>query len=127
MGLFYPLPHVDTFNTSEFVFFTTFLPLGCLHGVPYLESNNSSFIETEHLFFFQQSALLRAQTDKDKIETDLLKQQEKVSILENQVQKTQKERENLQAEMEMLLDRINKLSEHLDKARVSQKCCSVNC
>ena len=68
-----------------------------------------------------QSALVRAQTDKDKMETDLMKQQEKVNILETQVQKAQKDRENLQSEMEMLLDRINKLSELLDKARVRYK------
>ncbi len=65
-----------------------------------------------------QNALIRLQSEKDKVETDLLKQQERGNILEAQVQKTQKDRENLQAEMEMLLDRINKLSELLDKARV---------
>ncbi len=65
-----------------------------------------------------QTALLRAESDKDKMETDLLKQQEKATMMEAQVQKAQKDRENLQAEMEMLLDRINKLSELLDKARV---------
>ncbi len=65
-----------------------------------------------------QNALLRTQSEKDKIETDLLKHQEKATILEGQVGKAQKDRENLQAEMEMLLDRINKLSELLDKARV---------
>ncbi len=48
----------------------------------------------------------------------MLKQQEKATILEASVQKAHKDRENLQAEMEMLLDRINKLSELLDKARV---------
>ena len=62
---------------------------------------------------------MSAQTEKDKIETDLMKQQEKVNILETQVQKAGKDRENLQSEMEMLLDRINKLSELLDKNRVS--------
>lgn len=61
---------------------------------------------------------MSAQTEKDKIETDLMKQQEKVNILETQVQKAGKDRENLQSEMEMLLDRINKLSELLDKNRV---------
>jgi septal ring factor EnvC (AmiA/AmiB activator) len=59
-----------------------------------------------------------AQTEKDSVETNLLKQQEKVNILETQVVKAQKDRENLQSEMEMLLDRINKLSELLDKSRV---------
>lgn len=64
---------------------------------------------------------MSAQTEKDKIETDLMKQQEKVNILETQVQKAGKDRENLQSEMEMLLDRINKLSELLDKNRVRQQ------
>ena len=53
------------------------------------------------------------------METELLKQQEKVNILETQVVKSQKDRENLQTEMEMLLDRINKLSELLDKSKVT--------
>lgn len=61
---------------------------------------------------------MRTQTDKDKVETDLLKQQERSNMLEAQVAKSQKDRENLQSEMEMLLDRINKLSEMLDKSRV---------
>ena len=42
-------------------------------------------------------------------------------MLEAQVQRAQSDRENLQSEMEILLDRINKLSELLDKARVGQK------
>ena len=65
-----------------------------------------------------QRALVTTQTDKDKVETELLKQQEKVNILETQVVKCQKDRENLEHEMEMLLDRIKKLSELLDKAKV---------
>ena len=65
-----------------------------------------------------QCALLRTQTEKENVETDLLKAQEKVTILDSQNQKSNKDRENLQAEMEMLLDRINKLSELLDKSRV---------
>ena len=72
--------------------------------------NNSSFS--------LQRALVTTQTDKDKVETELLKQQEKVNILETQVVKCQKDRENLEHEMEMLLDRIKKLSELLDKAKV---------
>lgn len=62
---------------------------------------------------------MRAESDKDKIDTDLLKEKEKVAMLETQVQKGSKDRDNLQNEMEMLLDRINKLSEMLDKSRVS--------
>ena len=68
--------------------------------------------------FSLQRALVTTQTDKDKVETELLKQQEKVNILETQVVKCQKDRENLEHEMEMLLDRIKKLSELLDKAKV---------
>ena len=68
--------------------------------------------------FQLQRALVTTQTDKDKVETELLKQQEKVNILETQVVKCQKDRENLEHEMEMLLDRIKKLSELLDKAKV---------
>ena len=67
-----------------------------------------------------QRALVTTQTDKDKVETELLKQQEKVNILETQVVKSQKDRENLEHEMEMLLDRIKKLSELLDKAKVRE-------
>ena len=48
-----------------------------------------------------------------------MKQKEKVGMVEAQVTRAQKDRENLQSEMEILLDRINKLSELLDKARVS--------
>ena len=70
-----------------------------------------------------QNALIRAQSDKDKVETDLLKQQEKVNILESQANRATKDRENLQNEMEMPLDRINKLSEMLDKSRVNTQTC----
>ena len=62
---------------------------------------------------------MAVETDKEKLETDLLKQQEKSDMLQTQVEKSQKDRQNLQAEMEILLDRINKLSDMLDKARVS--------
>ena len=48
-----------------------------------------------------------------------MKQKEKVGMVEAQVTRAQKDRENLQSEMEILLDRINKLFELLDKARVS--------
>ena len=62
---------------------------------------------------------MAVETDKEKLETDLLKQQEKSDMLQTQVEKSQKDRQNLPAEMEILLDRINKLSDMLDKARVS--------
>ena len=51
---------------------------------------------------------------------EIIKQREKTALLEAQIQKAQSDRENLQSEMEILLDRINKLSELLDKARVGQ-------
>ena len=66
-----------------------------------------------------QASLLRAEDERDKLESELLKQKEKVGMVEAQVTRAQKDRENLQSEMEILLDRINKLSELLDKARVS--------
>jgi septal ring factor EnvC (AmiA/AmiB activator) len=68
-----------------------------------------------------QRSLVAVETDKEKLETDLLKQQEKSEMLQSQVEKSQKDRQNLQAEMEILLDRINKLSDMLDKARVSPR------
>ena len=52
---------------------------------------------------------------------EIIKQREKTALLEAQIQKAQSDRENLQSEMEILLDRINKLSELLDKARVGQQ------
>ena len=66
-----------------------------------------------------QASLLRAEDERDKVESELMKQKEKVGMVEAQVTRAQKDRENLQSEMEILLDRINKLSELLDKARVS--------
>ena len=66
-----------------------------------------------------QTALIRAEEERDKIDTEFIKQKEKSGMLEAQVQRAQSDRENLQSEMEILLDRINKLSELLDKARVS--------
>lgn len=65
------------------------------------------------------------ETDKEKLETDYLKQQEKAELMQVQVEKAQKDRQNLQSEMEILLDRINKLSEMLDKARVIIIKCST--
>ena len=69
-----------------------------------------------------QSFLLRAEDERDKLDSELMKQKEKVGMVEAQVTRAQKDRENLQSEMEILLDRINKLSELLDKARVSLSC-----
>ena len=67
-----------------------------------------------------QGSLIRAEEERDKNDMEIIKQREKTALLEAQIQKAQSDRENLQSEMEILLDRINKLSEHLDKARVGQ-------
>ena len=67
-----------------------------------------------------QTALIRAEEERDKNDMEIIKQREKTALLEAQIQKAQSDRENLQSEMEILLDRINKLSELLDKARVGQ-------
>ena len=67
-----------------------------------------------------QAALIRAEEERDKNDMEIIKQREKTALLEAQIQKAQSDRENLQSEMEILLDRINKLSELLDKARVGQ-------
>ena len=65
-----------------------------------------------------QRQVLQAETDKEKVETDILKQQEKMEMLQVQINNAQKDKDNLQSEMECLLDRINKLSEMVDKSRV---------
>jgi hypothetical protein len=68
--------------------------------------------------WFQRS-LLQAETDKEKVETDVLKQQEKMGMLQVQVENGHKDKDNLQSELEILLDRNNKLSEMHDKSRVN--------
>lgn len=67
--------------------------------------------------WFQRS-LLQAETDKEKVETEILKQQEKMEMLQCQINNAQKDKDNFQSEMEILLDRINKLSDMVDKSRV---------
>lgn len=67
-----------------------------------------------------QRQVLQTETDKEKVETDILKQQEKMEMLQVQINSAQKDKDNLQSEMELLLDRINKLSDMLDKSRVIQ-------
>ncbi|QQP36766.1 Uncharacterized protein FKW44_021962, partial [Caligus rogercresseyi] len=61
---------------------------------------------------------LRIQNEKERLEAEMFKESEKMDVIQGQAQKAQKDRENLQTEMEILLDRINKLSDILDKARV---------
>lgn len=64
---------------------------------------------------------MQAETDKEKAETEILKMQERHGMLQNQLENAGKEKDNLQSEMEILLDRINKLSEMVDKSRVCDK------
>ena len=58
------------------------------------------------------------ETDKEKVETEILKYQERMENLQTQLNNAGKDKENLQSEMEILLDRTNKLSEMVDKSRV---------
>lgn len=62
---------------------------------------------------------MQAETDKEKAETEILKQQEKMETIHVQINNAQKDKENLQSEMELLLDRINKLDIMVDKSRVN--------
>lgn len=56
--------------------------------------------------------------EKEKVETEMMRQARDLEMLQNTIQKSQRERENMQSEMEVLLDRINKMSDMLDKSRV---------
>ena len=58
--------------------------------------------------------------EKEKVESELLRQARDLEMLQNTIQKSQRERENMQSEMEVLLDRINKMSDMLDKSRVQR-------
>ena len=71
------------------------------------------------LILWLQRQVLQAETDKEKVETEILRHAEKTEMLQVQVNNAQKDKENLQSEMELLLDRINKLSEMVDKSRVN--------
>ena len=50
----------------------------------------------------------------------MMRQGRDLEMLQNTIQKSQRERENMQSEMDVLLDRINKMSDMLDKSRVGQ-------
>ena len=65
-----------------------------------------------------QTQIIRAEEEKEKVEAELMRQARDLEMLQNTIQKSQRERENMQSEMEVLLDRINKMSDMLDKARV---------
>ena len=60
--------------------------------------------------------------EKEKVETEMMRQARDLEMLQNTIQKSQRERENMQSEMEVLLDRINKMSDMLDKSRVGRVC-----
>ena len=60
--------------------------------------------------------------EKEKVETEMMRQARDLEMLQNTIQKSQRERENMQSEMEVLLDRINKMSDMLDKSRVGRAC-----
>ena len=85
------------------------------------------------LILWFQRQVLQAETDKEKVETEILRHAEKTNMLQVQVDSAQKDKENLQNEMEILLDRINKLSEMVDKSRVNiprevcRECIYLNC
>ena len=66
-----------------------------------------------------QSQLIRAEEDKEKGDGELIRQNRDLEMLQHAVDKSTRERENMQQEMDMLLDRINKMSDMLDKSRVS--------
>ena len=65
-----------------------------------------------------QTQIIRTEEEKEKVEAELMRQARDLEMLQNTIQKSQRERENMQTEMEVLLDRINKMSDMLDKARV---------
>ena len=67
-----------------------------------------------------QTQIIRVEEEKEKVESELLRQARDLEMLQNTIQKSQRERENMQSEMEVLLDRINKMSDMLDKSRVQR-------
>ena len=65
-----------------------------------------------------QTQIIRVEEDKEKMESEMMRQSRDLEMLQNTIQKSQRERENMQSEMDVLLDRINKMSDMLDKSRV---------
>ena len=65
-----------------------------------------------------QTQIIRVEEEKEKVEAEMMRQARDLEMLQNTIQKSQRERENMQSEMEILLDRINKMSDMLDKSRV---------
>ena len=70
------------------------------------------------LIVSSQTQIIRVEEEKEKVETEMMRQARDLEMLQNTIQKSQRERENMQSEMEVLLDRINKMSDMLDKSRV---------
>ena len=68
-----------------------------------------------------QTQLIRVEEDKEKTEQEMMRQGRDLEMLQNTIQKSQRERENMQSEMDVLLDRINKMSDMLDKSRVCKR------
>ena len=68
-----------------------------------------------------QTQLIRVEEDKEKTEQEMMRQGRDLEMLQNTIQKSQRERENMQSEMDVLLDRINKMSDMLDKSRVGKR------
>ena len=56
-----------------------------------------------------QTQLIRVEKDKEKTEQEMMRQGRDLEMLQNTIQKSQRERENMQSEMDFLLDRINKM------------------
>ena len=67
-----------------------------------------------------QTQIIRVEEDKEKMESEMMRQARDLEMLQNTIQKSQRERENMQSEMDVLLDRINKMSDMLDKSRVGR-------
>ena len=65
-----------------------------------------------------QNQIIRVEEEKEKGEGELVRQGRDLELLQHAVDKNARERENMQGEMDMLLDRINKMSDMLDKSRV---------
>ena len=65
--------------------------------------------------------MIRLEEDKDKVEQEVMRLTRELELLQATVSKSQRDRENMQSEMDTLLDRINKLSDMLDKSRVKFK------
>ena len=68
-----------------------------------------------------QTQLIRVEADKETTEQEMMRQGRDLEMLQNTIQKSQRERENMQSEMDVLLDRINKMSDMLDKSRVGKR------